>query len=382
MSKAKSKIYEKHNIVDFDIHGLVGIRLINPSESDAIAVGRQLGPLNGGTLKRKPDIIIRFKKKLPLHKLKYLGLNEIGYNADGFYILNIKKSAARIRIPFESIGDRCEIECETGLPAIPQLISIVNMTLLKKDYIALHASAFDYKDKGILVTGWSKGGKTEALMGFLIKGARYVGDEWVILTKDGQSMYGIPEPITLWDWQIKQLPDICPMLTSSDRLIFKTIHFIGKMHSFFSRGIFKNTLPVKILKKAMPNLINQLHVNFPPQKIVKRKNMQLYAAPDTVFFVMSHKAPNICIEPWNSEDIARRMLYSLQYEQRLFFSYYQAFKFAFPDLQNHFLENAPTIQKILLSQALNGKKAYRVMHPYPVSLDSLFRHMKPFCERN
>jgi hypothetical protein len=253
---------------------------------------------------------------------------------------------------------------------------------LKKDCIALHASAFAYKDKGILVTGWSKGGKTEALMGFVNQGARYVGDEWVILTKDGQRMYGIPEPITLWDWQIKQLPGICPMLTFSDRLIFRAIHFIRTMHSYLSRGIFKNTFPVQILNKAMPSLMHQLHVNFPPQKIVKYQSMQLCAEPDIVFFVMSHKAPYIYVEPWRSEDIARRMLHSLQYEQLRFFAYYQAFKFAFPDLQNHFLENAPSIQKILLSHALNGKKAYRVMHPYPVSLDSLYRHMKPFCERD
>jgi hypothetical protein len=380
MSNISTDIDEKCEVVDFDIHGLVGIRLLNPSRSDVNTIKRQLGPLTNGSLNREPDIIVRFKKNLPLRKLTYLGLDEVGYTPDGFFVLKSKKVGAKVRIPFESIGDRCEIECETGLRDIPHLITILNLTLCTKDCIPLHASAFIYKDKGILVTGWSKGGKTEALLGFVNQGAKYVGDEWVILAKDGRSMYGIPEPITLWDWQIKQLPFIYPLLNFSDRLIFRVIHFIGNMHSYLGSGKFKNTFPVKILTKAMPTLRQQLHVNFPPEKILESSCIQLNAEPNIIFFIMSHSDPSIYVEPWNSEDIARRMLHSVRYEQLRFFRHYQAFKFAFPDLQNHFLERVHDIQKTLLLHALNSKEAYRVLHPYPVSLESLYHHMKPFCE--
>lgn len=37
----------KRPVIDYDIHGLVGIRLLNPSASDAAAVQRQLGPPSG-----------------------------------------------------------------------------------------------------------------------------------------------------------------------------------------------------------------------------------------------------------------------------------------------------------------------------------------------
>jgi hypothetical protein len=367
-------------VIDYDIHGLVGIRLINPSASDARGVKKQLGSFNITTLNREPDIIIRFEKHLPLPKLTYLGLNEIGYTPDGFFILQSKKARAKVRIPFETIGNQCEILCETGLRAVPHLITFVNLTLLRKDCIPLHASAFVYKDKGVLVTGWSKGGKTEALLGFVNQGARYTGDEWVILTKDGRRMYGLPEPITMWDWQIEQLPSVRPFLDFSDLFMFKAINIIGWMHKHVRNGKFNNSFSVRMLDKAMPVLNRQLHVNLPPEKILTDGSIQLNAKPNKVFFIMSHRNPSISVEPWEPEDIARRMLYSVQFEQIPFFGHYQAFKFAFPDLQNDFLEKVPDIQKYLLQQALKGKEAYKVLHPYPVSLEALYRHMHPFCE--
>ena len=375
-----SEKYQEHQVVDFDLHGLAGIRLIDPSKSDARAVKRQLGTLSNGLLDREPDIVIRFKKNLSLPHLTYLGRDENAFTTDGFFVLKSKKSSAKVKIPFESIGSHCEIECETGLPAVPYLIPIINLTLLKNDCIPLHASAFVYKGRGILVTGWSKGGKTEALLGFVSKGARYVGDEWVILTKNGRSMHGIPEPITLWDWQIEQLPSLAPRISASDYMVFKLVHVMRYIHSYLGKGKLKDSFPAKILNKAMPTLLHQLHVNIPPEKIMTDRSIQLNARPDIIFFIMSHNSPSIRIEPWGSEDIAKRMIHSLQYEQRRFISCYEAFKFAFPDLKNNFLERVPETQKILLQNALKGKAAYRVLHPYPVSLEALYRHMKPFCE--
>lgn len=45
--------------VDFDIHGLIGIRLVSPSPQVLAAITRQLGPLRKPLL-REPDITYRF----------------------------------------------------------------------------------------------------------------------------------------------------------------------------------------------------------------------------------------------------------------------------------------------------------------------------------
>lgn len=67
---------------------------------------------------------------------------------------------------------------------MPLLIALVNATALSKGVLPLHASAVTFEGTGPLVAGWSKGGKTEALLSFMRRGALYVGDEWVYLSAD------------------------------------------------------------------------------------------------------------------------------------------------------------------------------------------------------
>src|SRR5918997_82180 len=113
---------------DFDLHGIVGIRLVGASPGDERAVADQLGPIRTPGLDREPDIVIRF----------------------------------------------------------------VNLTALAKGALPLHAAAFTYRGTGVVVTGWAKGGKTETLLGFMAAGAEYVGDEWVYLDANGRHVHGIP----------------------------------------------------------------------------------------------------------------------------------------------------------------------------------------------
>jgi len=126
-------IVDNHSIsgmktIDYDIHGLVGIRLIDPTESDARAVGRQLGPICK-KLDRDPDIVIQFVKELKTTGMHYIGLNKAGFTDDAFFILRSSKRPAKVRIPFEQIGRQVEILCQSGLRSVPLLIHILNLTL-------------------------------------------------------------------------------------------------------------------------------------------------------------------------------------------------------------------------------------------------------------
>ena len=50
---------------DFDLHGVVGIRLVGAATSEITAVGRQLG-LAPSSLDREPDIVIKYLRRLPI----------------------------------------------------------------------------------------------------------------------------------------------------------------------------------------------------------------------------------------------------------------------------------------------------------------------------
>lgn len=366
--------------IDYDIHGIVGLRLINPSNGDRAAVAKQLG-LMRGSLDRDPDIVIHFKKKVPIPSLILLGLDSAGFTDEGFYILRSSKMEAKVRIPFEKIGNTCEIVCESGLRSIPLLLAIINLTFLKKGYIPLHASAFLFNGIGSIVTGWAKGGKSEALLSFVNHGAQYVGDEWIILSGDGKQMYGIPEPIRLWEWQFGYIRNLRHLISREKKILFKTILFLDAVYKTLGRGKLKRTFPLRLLCEALPGFKRQLNIQIPPEKLFVN-GLKIAASPDKIFLMMSHSEAGIHVDPCDSMEIAQRMINSIEYELGPIFDYYKAFKFAFPDLINDFLENVRQNQFSLLCDALEAKDAYKVLHPYPVSFENLYREMSPFLTNN
>lgn len=367
----------KHTVVDFSLHGLIGIRLLDPTEGDLRAVQRQLG-LIPGTLAGDPDIIIRWVDHLNVSEpLRYLGVNEAGFTQDAFLVLRSKhKARSRVQIPFLQIGQPCEITCESGLPAVPLLIPIINLTVLSKGALPLHASAFTYQGTGILTTGWSKGGKTEALLAFMEHGAQYIGDEWVYIDSAGQSIYGIPEAIRLWEWYLQQLPSYARKVDTSERLRLRTIKYLTQMASLTPKFFLK-----KSLDRLSHALKNQLHVDIRPQKLFSPNSVALSGTLNKIFFVASHAAPNVIIEPTDPTEIAQRMVFSLQYERIPFMMYYMMYRFAFPNDRNDFIENAEEKQRQILSRLLAGKEAYTVYHPYPAILAELFEAMQPYSHQ-
>ena len=378
-------IVDNHSIsgmktIDYDIHGLVGIRLIDPTESDARAVGRQLGPICK-KLDRDPDIVIQFVKELKTTGMHYIGLNKAGFTDDAFFILRSSKRPAKVRIPFEQIGRQVEILCQSGLRSVPLLIHILNLTLLKKGCIPVHASAFVYDGSGILVTGWAKGGKTEALLAFANHGAQYIGDDWIILSRDGESIFGLPEPIRLWDWHLSYLPKIKKEMKKTDAFLFFAIRLLDKMVNRIPESKIKKAFPLGILSEALPALKRQLNITVPPQNIFEGRLNGQKAQLEKVFFILSHESREVQVTPSHPDDIAKSVLYSIQYEQMPFWEMYYSFKFAFPDKANSFLENVKELQYDGLTEALRHKEAYRVIHPYPVDFAELYEAMRPYCQK-
>ncbi|MFQ6115542.1 MAG: hypothetical protein ACE5NG_15895, partial [bacterium] len=289
----KNSISQKY--IDYDVHGLVGIRLINPSPRDAAAVAKQLGPLQA-PLSQEPDIIIRFTDRFPTPPMQYLGLNTFGFTDDAFYALRSNKGRAHAKISFDKIGQQCEILCESGARAVPLLIHILNLTLLKKDCISLHASAFNYKGTDILVCGWSKGGKTESLLAFAAHGAKYIGDEWVVLSGDGQKMYGVPENIRLWEWHLEYLPHVRRQLKFETHVLFKSIHFLDGIQKMIPDHKLGSFFPVRYLRRALPAFKRQLNVQVSPQKIFGSAFGPFVGKPEKVFLMMSHEESTYFVE--------------------------------------------------------------------------------------
>ncbi|HEY7702023.1 MAG TPA: hypothetical protein VIB02_06875 [Candidatus Limnocylindrales bacterium] len=360
--------------IDFDLHGLAGIRVVDAGPADVRAIERQLGPLPR-TLDREPEITLRFVDRFAVPaRLRYLGAREAGWTDDGFFVLRSRKTPVVVRIPMDRVGGRCEIVCERGLPAVPFLIAILNLTVLVNGALPLHAAAFELDGVGTLVTGWSKGGKTELLMAAAGAGARYIGDEWIYLTTDGR-MHGIPEPIRLWDWHLAQLPAARTSLGLTDHLKLRGIPVVRRVERALP-GPIGRLPPGRLLRRAMPVLEDQLHVDLPPETLFGAVG-DMTGSLDRILFVVSAAGPETTVEPIDPLDVAARMVASLMYERRDFLALWQQARFAHPGMRNDHIESFEARQRDLLERIFAHRPACVVTHPYPVDIHALFEAVRP-----
>ncbi|MHC4900657.1 MAG: hypothetical protein ACYTGD_03260 [Planctomycetota bacterium] len=368
--------------LDYDLHGLARVRLLGATPRDAAAVGRQLG-LEPTEIDGDPDISIRFVDELPSRgPLRLLGLDDAGFTQDAFIVLRGRyKSRARVQIPFERIGRQCEIVCEHGAARIPLLTSILNLTVLGKGGLPLHAAAFRFNGMGILATGWSKGGKTETLLAFMAHGAAYVGDEWVYLSADGGRVFGIPEPIRVWSWHLQSLPRYRHALSRRDRVRLRLLTTLVRgLRRATADGARHLSSASRTINRITPLLGKQLCVDVPPQRLFGRAACEGTGTSDRIFFTASQQAPEVSVRPINPQEVARRMVFSLQQEQQELMSYYWKFRFAFPDASNELIERSRELQHQELIRMLADKEAFDVRHPYPVELAALYDALRPYCE--
>jgi len=356
-----------NNYVDFDLHGIVGIRLINPGDND-VKIIRKKFEIIPGNLTYKPDLVISYVNELELSNLTFIGLNTAGYNKDGFFILSNGKDDVKIKIPFEDIGlKQVKIVCESGSPDIPLLNHILNFIFLSKNFLPLHSTSFEYNGLGALVMGWAKGGKTETLFSFIKNGAKFVSDEVSLISDNGTEILGLKIPICIWDWQFKEIPDLMPKISFKTRLLFKSIYMFDGMNK---------RLHIGLLDKALPLLKTQLNIKILPSIIFNSDTIISKTNLDIIILAMSHDSDELIVEPTTPQVVIDRMISSQEFERDYFLKYYNIFKFAFPNLRNEFLENINNLDYSLMKKALGDKKAFIVKHPYPVSFDKLFGKMK------
>jgi hypothetical protein len=365
------------NTVDFDIHGLVGVRLVAPSPTNVAAVSSQIG-LPSSRVLRHPDIVVRYADRIPGGTVRYVDLGKTASSKAGFIVFPEGDGEGKVSIPFEQIGSECEIFCERRVGWIPLLISIINLTALKKHgCVPIHASAFVHEGTGVLVTGWVKSGKSEALLAFSQHGATYVGGEWVLLSCDGNTMYGLPGTFRMWEWQRCKLSQLQHI--RGDTGTFRLIRFLDAVERAIPNRL-ASFGPLKLLREGMPALRRQLNFRVEPKAVFGDRCGRLTGHPDKIFIGMVHSYDRILIEPAEPATVADQLACAMEFELTSLMSHYRAFKFAFPGVQNEFLEKVHNLLRDALRQALAAKEIYTLYHPYPVSFRDLFQVMRNFLE--
>ena len=219
-----------------------------------------------------------------------------------------------------------------------------------------------------MVTGWSKGGKTESVLAFLAHGARFVGDEWIYVEPDGSRVHGIPEPMRVWDWNLRQLPAARGRLSRGERARLGGL----RAATGAARG--------RRGRRVAAFLDRQRYVDLPPERLFADGAFDLTAPFDRLFLVSSRDDPADGRPARGSRSRSPAgWRFSLEYEREPIAAAYAQFRFAFPDRRNRCSTPRAERDRALLERVFAGKPAFAVDHPYPVDLGRLFEVMDPLC---
>jgi len=92
----------------------------------------------------------------------------------------------------------------------------LQIALLDRDAVALHAAAVVVDGRAVLVAGWSESGKTETALALLERGARFLSDKWTVVGNDGSASV-FPIGVGVRGWVLEHLPRMRAALGGRDR---------------------------------------------------------------------------------------------------------------------------------------------------------------------
>ena len=379
-----------------DLNGLLTIGLVGAGPAEVATIRRQLGPL--AETSAEPELIVEFVDRLAVRgPLRPLG-REAAHGPDDFVVLRgRRKTSVRMLIPVDAIGTiPLRVRLERGARAVPYLLPLVNLTLLAKGTVPVHASAFLSRGRGTLVSGWAKGGKSEALLAFASHGATYVGDEWVFVTADGSAMAGLPEPMRLWDWQISMVPAIRGRIGLGKRIRLGLAAASARSLAAAARlPIVRSTAPGDAARRLGALAENQRSVQIPPDRVFERNVATGLTRLDTVVLIETvmgadtptgdgtpHESSAFTgiVEPADPGATARRIAATTRHELLDIEALRLAFRYAFPDRPTPFLDALPELIEERLVESLSRTTCVRVSHPYPPDIPALHDLIAPVVE--
>jgi hypothetical protein len=334
--------------------------------ADLERVAGQLGA-ERVTADEPADLHLRFGPLTPGPR-RLFGAGEYAADEDGLVLLRgSQKRAIEVGIPFDRLGEQPTLRCAPGSSPIPLLVPLVNLITLSKGVLPLHAAAFDLDGLGVLVTGWSKSGKTETLLAFAGQGARYLGDEWVYLHPGGR-MSALPEPMRIWSWHLDELGHRAPRLPLRTRAGLAALGFVTAGGSAIDER-----LPGS-LRRARFLAAKQRNVRLPPEQLLPVADE---GRLDVVVLTESHDRDQITVEPIDVDEVASRVATMLPVERAPLLEAYDVYRYAFPGRRSALIDTAPERERAMLSERLAGRAALLVRHPYPFRFDAMARALRP-----
>ncbi len=360
-------IHTTQDEFDFDFHGLARVRLAGPRAVDVEAVGRQLGvvpvPARGSA-----DLIIDYRAHGPEPRGSAWMVGTATASSDDRVFLRDASGRTWTSYSFAD-SPTLRLERAHGSGKVPLLTQLIAAIVRSRGVTPIHASGFVWNGKGVLVMGWSKGGKTELVLPFMERGATFVGDEWMYLV-DGR-MFGLHEPIRIWDWHLTDLPGLRARLPASAR---RRLRVLGRMEQM-ARLFGRLPLAPEDGTRRIAELINrQRFVQLTPDALWGGRTTQNVEV-DRIVLVVARPSDTVELYPIESGQVAEHMAFSNIEEMRPLSLLSDQMRFVNPHV-SAFVNHDPSTEARRLEAALSGVDAAVLTHPYPAPTQDLFSTLR------
>jgi hypothetical protein len=357
-------------MVDFDVHGLAGIRLVDPSPSDLRTVSAQLGPPS--RLAEAPDLTIRFVQNLvPAGPVEWIDTDSIGFGDEGLFLYTGDSGAAPAGcLSLEEPGPRWDLRCRAGQGSVPLLPRLVDLVVSVKGIFPLHASAFTYRGSDVVVAGWARSGKTTALLAFMGEGAAFIGDDRIYLQAEEKRIYGLPQPLALRATHLAELPSLGRTVGHRGRSRLRLCSALERTARMAASIDRLGDLPRRVADAA-----SDATVLVPPGRLFEER--PLHGRLDKAFLAIARDSPDVRVEPVDPRRLAERLLFSIRAERLPLWRLYYAFRYAFPDQADAFAEMDEGAEAERLADVLDGTETYTLYHPFPAPVRAIHDALAP-----
>jgi hypothetical protein len=358
------------SIVDYDLHGLAGIRLVDPSPSDVTAVSGWIG--TPAALSDPPDLTIRFVEDLsPDGPVEWIEPHSIGFGDAGLFLYTADSRAAPTGcLRLEGPGPRWELRCRAGRGRVPFLRPLIDLAVSAKGVFALHASAFTYRGSGVVVAGWARSGKTTALLAFMARGAAYIGDDRIYLRAGENRIYGLAQPLALRTTHLAELPRLARTVGRRGRMRLRLCAALERTASRAARIESFGDLPRRVAGAA-----SDASVSVSPDRLFGECPLQ--GRLDKAFLAIAQDSSEVRVDPVEPRHLAERLIFSIRAERLPLWRLYYAFRYAFPDQAEAFGEEAEEAETERLAGALEGTETYALYHPFPAPVQAIHDALDP-----
>jgi hypothetical protein len=365
--------------LDLDLGGLLRLRLVDPADRDRDLVVRQLGT-HPTAAEGDADLIVRYVDRVPYRDSPTwrIGPDDVRWTDGGLAIVRGSGRGRRWAIvPFDQIGGRTsvpEIVCESGIGAVPVLMTTINLSLLGRGILPLHASSFIVDGCGVVAAGWSKSGKTEALLAFMARRAQVLADEWTYVRPDGK-LVGLPTPIRLEPWHLAQRPELVARLGAAERRRVGRLRAVRRGRGLARTATARGLPGRRVIDGAFDLALANDHVDVGPTELFGRDRRALTARADVIFWMVPRDGDSITTTPVAATEFVDRMAVAHVHHRRDFLDAYWRFRYAFPDRRNALVEDMEERERTLLGALVGGREVIRVEHPKPMDLSDLATSM-------